>query len=81
MDKITTPMAVLISGVLISFVLYLDYSKPEYHYSINEGYAPHVIHRTNIDTGQLCFRSYDPVVVEEVGWECYKAPKTKLIIR
>ena len=49
MDKITTPMAVLISGILISFSIYL--STPKYEYFYDNA----TVTRVNKSSGESCF--------------------------
>jgi hypothetical protein len=49
MDKITTPMAVLISGILISFSIYLSTPKYEYFYDNNAA-----VTRVNKSSGESC---------------------------
>mgnify|MGYP006099461921 FL=1 len=68
MDKITTPMAVLISGILISIVLYLDYSKPQYHITMKQPRSGDYLIRTDIKTGETCEKEDHP---DHNEWKCY----------
>ena len=52
MNKITTPMAILISGILISLVLAFK-SFPRYEVRYNE--QDHVYFKTDTLTGTTCF--------------------------
>ena len=58
MDKITTPIAVLISGVLIFIGLYLNYSNGKYYVHDHRGSNGfQILTKINIHTGETCTTS------------------------
>tara|TARA_A100001035_G_scaffold248350_1_gene218409 strand:- start:291 stop:554 length:264 start_codon:yes stop_codon:yes gene_type:complete len=63
MDKITTPMAVLISGVLIFIGLLILSSslKDEYYYHIEKMSESRWLIKTNKVTGESCFTRGDTI--------------------
>ena len=65
MDKITTPMAVLISGVLIfiSLLILSSSLKDEYYYHVDEMSETRWVIKTNKVTGETCFTSGDTTAV------------------
>ena len=65
MDKITTPMAVLISGVLIFIGLLILSSslKDEYYYHVDEMSETRWVIKTNKVTGESCLTSGDATAV------------------
>jgi len=54
MDKITTPMAVLLSGILIFIGLYLNYSNTKYYVYERKILNDMFLMKINIHTGEEC---------------------------
>jgi hypothetical protein len=75
MDKITTPIAVLISGILIFIGLYLNYSTSRYYMyeSTRGGDNVKILNKLDIFTGQLCIKKMH----YPEKWGCYSAPKVE----
>ena len=59
MDKLTTPMALLISGILIALVIAFKDNSPKYQFTPN-GQSLMSVVKNNIHTGESCLQLLVP---------------------
>ena len=70
MNKITTPIAVLISGILIFIGLYLNYYNSKFYVTEHAFSDVSIPVKINIHTGQMCVTTWE----EFTPWKCYDKP-------
>ena len=68
--NISTPTAILISGILIALVIAFKDNSPKYHIAEVQKYDFVYTYRTNIETGEVCYKHEKMTKRTSSEWIC-----------